>query len=127
MGAWWEVWWEMSYKCTVFLLVAKIHKYLLQQVVTELNAHMEKLESLLRSRSLLVPLAHHGALVYSLLHQLVEVELIALFPGRLPLCFLDRMHFLGRVHEACVQENRVGDGLGTRPMSLYTTLQNLAV
>lgn len=52
-------------------LVAKMHKYLLQQVVTELNAHMEKLESLLRSRSLLVPLAHHGALVYSLLHQLV--------------------------------------------------------
>lgn len=70
VGVRWEVV-GMSYKCTVFLLVAKMHKYLLQQVVTELNAHMEKLESLLRSRSLLVPLAHHGALVHSLLHQLV--------------------------------------------------------
>jgi len=69
MGVWWEVV-GMSYKFTVFLLVAKMHKYL-QQVVTELNAHMEKLESLLRARSLLVPLAHHGALVHSLLHQLV--------------------------------------------------------
>ena len=41
------------------------------QVAVEMNSHMEKLRDLLGLRSLLHPLAHHGALVHSLLHSLV--------------------------------------------------------